>query len=423
MAVEGTAIWDYISRLLDILALSSTDELYRAVILQEISNVCHLEYNRSQGNFKRHVQTGTGAKWFSGLPNLYDKAGNMRIAIKGGPEKLTRTDPQLHYILRLCQPETHASEAVTWITKLFGLYESHPSERETLSEREAESLCDLVVIVSFIQDLTPAVKMPPLSRKKGLLFVSRHQELNIELNELKKRIDLRECLVPIDNLLEPGVQEAALNAVDEFMIKNSGTNIHYLYQNSIDNCMEDLRAQYQQIKSRIDQKDERQWLSQPATAPPSQTVIEQRRQKDKTRPPHSSIYDVAVPSAACVSEAPAPAIPRFEVSPSTVEVFSSFFDKTRSRGSIPWVSFEAAMAEVGFSISPRTGSIFTFTPPDSMVPNRQLSIHRPHKSQIEGHRILLLAQRLHRVYGWDVDTFQTANKYTESSQDSGGEAK
>lgn len=230
VAIEGTAVWDYISRLLDILAQSSTDKLYRAVVLQEISNVCHLEYNRAQGCFKRHVQTGIGAKWFSRLPNVYDKAGNARVTIKGDPEQLTRTDPQLHYILRLCQSETHASEAVSWITKLFGLYENHPSERDTLSEREAESLCDLVVIVSFIQDLTPIIKMPPLSRKKGLLFVSRHQELSIELNEFKKSIDLREYVVPIDNLLEPGVAEAALNTLDDFMIKNSGTKMHYLYQ-------------------------------------------------------------------------------------------------------------------------------------------------------------------------------------------------
>lgn len=62
-AVKGATIWSYTSRLLDLLESSSTtDKVYRAILLQEISNICHLEYGRAQAIFKRHVQTGTGSK-------------------------------------------------------------------------------------------------------------------------------------------------------------------------------------------------------------------------------------------------------------------------------------------------------------------------------------------------------------------------
>ena len=52
--------------------------------------------------------------------------------MKGNAEDLTRADPQLHYMLRLCQSETNASKAVDWIKNLSELHETHPMEREKL---------------------------------------------------------------------------------------------------------------------------------------------------------------------------------------------------------------------------------------------------------------------------------------------------
>ena len=71
-AIIGAAIWDYLCRLLRILD-ESNDPRYRGVVLQEISNVCHLEYGRVQRLFKRQVQTFSGSKYFKRVSGVYDK--------------------------------------------------------------------------------------------------------------------------------------------------------------------------------------------------------------------------------------------------------------------------------------------------------------------------------------------------------------
>jgi hypothetical protein len=108
--------------------------------------------------------------------------------MKGNPENLTRADPQLHFMLRLCQSETNAIHAVDWLKRLGNLHESHPLEREMLQEREADALGDLAVIAGFIQDVSSVVSMPSFSRKRGQMFASRTQELKPELDSLKGRL-------------------------------------------------------------------------------------------------------------------------------------------------------------------------------------------------------------------------------------------
>ena len=49
--------------------------------------------------------------------------------------------------------------------------------------------------------------MPPISVKKGQLYVSALKALIAEMDPLKAEIDLTGFVVPIDNLLEPGLAE------------------------------------------------------------------------------------------------------------------------------------------------------------------------------------------------------------------------
>lgn len=100
-AIKDDAMWKYIERLLDFLESATLDKVHRTVVLQEISNTCHLEYGRAQSLFKHFVQTGTGRKWLRRIADKYDKVGNARVTLKGKPEELTRSNPQLHYMLRL----------------------------------------------------------------------------------------------------------------------------------------------------------------------------------------------------------------------------------------------------------------------------------------------------------------------------------
>lgn len=406
-AVKAAAIWNYIGSLLDLLASPPTaDKLYRAIILQELSNVCHLEYNRARALFKRNVQTATGVKWFKRLSNAYDKAGNVRVIMNADPEVLTRTDPQLHYMLRLCQPETNVLRAADWMKKLSNLHEAHPSERVKLQEREADSLSDLAIIISFVQDLSTAISMPTLSHKKNQMFVARSQELDAEMNTLMSRIDLRDFVVPIDNLLEPEVASKSLVFLDHFVVQNAGTKMGFLYQDLIEECFVEIKRQSQSVKNRTEQKEPVEVAPSPTPVPePQEKRVEQRKQKEKTRPSHSSVFEIVAPPEEEKSlEEEQPTI--IKVRASTAEVFSTLFAKAESRGSVSWMAFASAMTDLGFSVQPKAGSVYTFFPPESMHISKSLTLHRPHKSEIEGHRAIAFARRLRRVYGWNEKTFE-----------------
>ncbi|KAF6811521.1 hypothetical protein CSOJ01_05654 [Colletotrichum sojae] len=319
-AVKGAAIWNYIDRLLERLDGHGKDKVQRAITLQEISNICHLEYARAQALFKRQAQTGSGFKLFKRMSNAVDAAGNPRVRLKGKPEDFLRSDPQLHYILRLCHPDTNAIKVVDLIKKLSELHQAHPAEREKLTEREAKSLGDLAVIVAFIQDLSPAVSMPSLSRKKGQLFVSRAQELEAEFNRLKKDLDVGDFVVPIDNLLEPGMAEGALKTLDAFVFERSGTKLGFLSE-------------------------------------PRERLVEQRKAKEKKRSSQSSAYEIA-PAVAVTAPTtePATSAQTFKVSASTAAVFQALFNKSESRRPVSWAPWRTWASRCCPSTDPSTPS-------------------------------------------------------------------
>ncbi|KAH7129563.1 hypothetical protein B0J13DRAFT_482978 [Dactylonectria estremocensis] len=404
MAVKSAAIWTYMCRLFDLLETTTSNKAHRVVVLQEISNICQLEYTRAQSLFKRHIQSGAGEKWFKRASIGYDKAGNARVTMKGNPEELTRKDAQLHYALRLCQPETTSSKAVDWMTKLSDLYKAHPLEREKLQDREVDSLSDLAVIIGFIQDATPVISIPSASRKKGQVFVSRSQDLEAELNQLKTQIDLRDFAAPIDNLLEPGMTESTLKAIDQFVVEKAGIKLGFLYDDLVEECLAQLQSQFEQASNKVEKSSQTDWSQSTLSSQPLEARVEQRKTKEKTRALHSSALEITAQAEASQSEPAAPS-QTFKVSSSTAEVFSTLFDKSKSRGSVAWSAFEAAMAELKFSVMPKFGSVYTFLPPDSMAAKKSFTIHRPHQSRIEGYMVLIFARRLKRVYGWGERTF------------------
>ncbi|KAF4340807.1 Ipa [Fusarium beomiforme] len=412
-AVQGIFIWESITGLLDLLEKPSTDKLYKSTVLQELSNMCHYEYTRTQALFKRQVSTRTGSKWFKRISNAYDSAGNAKVSMKGKPDELTRTNPQLHYLLRLCQHETTVTNAVEWMQKLSDLYKAHPLEREKLYERESRTLHDVAAVVAFVQDLSTVYSLPSPSRKKGNILVAGLQELDTELNQIKKGVDLRDYAAPIDNLLEPGMSEKALEELDEFIVEKSGTQMGSLYEDELEKAFRNIEEQYQQVKDKMNKDSKSDFVPIDTTPQDPTERIKKRREKEKTRPAHSSVYAIAPtldsPIEKEVEDKEAvQATQPLKVTSSTAEVFATLFDKSQSRGSLSWSSFEAAMSELGFSVLPRFGSVYTFRPPEDMAIKRPVSIHRPHQSQIEGYLILILARRLNRAYGWSEDSFETA---------------
>ena len=413
-AVQGAAVWDYICRLLELLKTqAAADEVYHAISLQEITNVCHLEFARAQALFKRHVQTGVGAKFFKRQPGAHDRASNARVSMKCNLKKLAKADAQLYCMMRLCQAETTPQDAVNWLKKLAEFNESHPMARERMGEREADTLNDLAIVVGFIQDLSLVISMPSLSYEMGQMFVSQSQDLEAELVGLKDQINLLDFALPIDNLLEPGMAEGALKKLDRFVIDKAGTKMGFLYEDLVHECFAVLESQYQLANSKMEVKDVAaiEWTPIPVPTPQlREERAEKRRRKEKTRPAHSSVYEITPATRAepPAREEPAHSPRTFKVSASTAEVFSTLFDKTQSRGAVHWKDFAAAMADLGFSVVPKFGSVFTFLPPESMGVKQSITVHRPHKSRIEGYKLLTYSQRLKRAYGWEERTFEAS---------------
>ncbi|KAI1345760.1 hypothetical protein F5Y01DRAFT_46007 [Xylaria sp. FL0043] len=413
-AVKGAATWNYTCRLLELLEASASKS-HRTLILQEISNVCHFEYGRAQAILKRQMSIASGGRWFKRVSNAYDN-GNARVVLKGEPETLAAGDQQLQYILRLCQVEVTAPKAVGYLTKLGEIHNARPDKRDDLLSREIDALGGLAIIVAFIQSLSSTLSIPAFNRKKGHRFIAGAAGLEDELNQLKPDLDLSEFAAPIDNLLEPGAAEGALKAFDNFVVEKTGTKIGFLYLDLIDNCIVTLREQLAALtEEEATRKTEKGTKSEYIPFPPEppkapEARVQDRQQKEKTRPAHSSVYEISLSDLEAVAAAQAPPPPPkpFTVKSSTAEVFSTLFSKAESRGSVPWVNLEAALAELGFSVIPKFGSVFTFFPPEDMAIQKPITLHRPHKSRIEGHLLLVFGRRLHRLYGWAEETFQVA---------------
>ncbi|KAL5338349.1 hypothetical protein BJX70DRAFT_398681 [Aspergillus crustosus] len=134
-------------------------------------------------------------------------------------------------------------------------------------------------------------------------------------------------------------------------------------------------------------------------------IFEHHRDKAKSRPAHSSAYSIVPDTHPEEAESTQPKSV-YRVKHATFEVFSTLFSKSDSHGSIPWIAFEKAMADLNFSVVPKFGAAFTFIPPNNFVPARSLSFHRPHHSRIEGYKLAYFANRLKRVYGWGGGTFE-----------------
>ncbi|KAL1792916.1 hypothetical protein ACET3X_009423 [Alternaria dauci] len=400
-AVKIVATWNYIGRLLDILK-NSSDKQFKALVLKELSNTCHLEYLRAQTGFKRSVAVGMGgSKWFKRMSTN----GVARLSLKRSPESLTVENPQLHYMLRLCQDETTWSSAAQWLQKLEDLHRAHPLEQDNLSDREYDSLGDLAIIITFIQALSSIAQLPAPNHKKSQPFVPEYTALDKELRPLKDGIDLGDYAVPIDNLLEPGMAEGALSTLDQYIVEKTGTKLGFLYQDLVENCVSSIEQQYERQKVKAS-KPQAEYTT-PTASEAAASDIQQRKQKEKTRPAQLSIYEITPQPA--VDDEPAQSKDKFKVKPSTADVFSSLFSRSSTaRSPVRWESFVAAMIDLGFSINPKVGSIYNFVPPEKMSVRRDMTLHRPHQASIEGRLLLIYSRRLKKVYGWDSSTFVAA---------------
>ncbi|TGO62048.1 hypothetical protein BOTNAR_0119g00120 [Botryotinia narcissicola] len=382
----GVATWDYIHRLLQLLAKKPDDKIASTILLQEASNVAHLEFFR----------------YFKRVSGKYDNV-SARVLLKQDPELLTRENPQLSYVLRLCSPGIDVTNALPWVKKLEELYRLHPIELREVHDGVVDAFDDLAVIVRFVEILSATVTLPEKNARRGQIYASRLKNLLGELEPLKHEVDLSKFAVPIGNLLEPGMTEGAIDALDQFTAERMGTRTGFLYQDFVDDCVSQVQAHYEQQKDRVAQIGKKPPKS--FEDPAYETM--QRTQKDKTRPTNVSPYDLTQDDTES-TQAGTEELPRiFKVNKNTARVFSTMFAKSEARGSVSWISFETAMVDLGFSVIPKFGWVYTFSPAGKDVGHeKSITFHRPHKSVIEGWKLVMFASRLTRVIGWNEQSFK-----------------
>lgn len=411
-AVKTIVTWEYIVRLVRMLEGDGmNDKLKRSVVVQELSNTCHLEYRRAQSELRRQMSqpAGVASKCFRRITT----GGTSRVVIKGQPADYTVSDPQLHYILRICHPDAKHTEAAQWMQRLDDHNTRHPDDFQRLTGSQVLALGDVAIIVSFMHTLSTSLAMVAGSKKLGVLFTTRMGELDAELAQYKGEADFSDHVVPTGNLLEPGVASKALESLEDFVIERAGTSLGGLYEEILHDCVTDVEKKCSDAKLNFDKAQSQQQQQQPLALPtveepkPASFRAEQRREKAKTRPAEEvSAYNITALTPAQLEIAKEPTPQRLKVKPSTASVFSTIFAKSQARGSVSWANFTSAMADLNFSVTPKYGSVFTFHPPQSMGATRSVTLHRPHASDVEGYKLLIVSRRLYRTYGWTQETFE-----------------
>ncbi|EUC40314.1 hypothetical protein COCMIDRAFT_109140 [Bipolaris oryzae ATCC 44560] len=128
------------------------------------------------------------------------------------------------------------------------------------------------------------------------------------------------------------------------------------------------------------------------------------------------------PDAAMANLPPVPPVPAveeetprkvFTLDHRELGTMRTLFHVDHTNHSVPkvvkWNEFKRAMVQVGFAVEKLNGSIWQFTPGDTLQARRPILFHEPHPvSDIPYLMARRFGRRLARVYGWDADSFQEA---------------
>ncbi|KAF9880253.1 hypothetical protein CkaCkLH20_02207 [Colletotrichum karsti] len=465
--VKGSTTWKYVAHLLRLLQGMESNNVCRPIILQELVNCLKLEWERTRGVFRRYIRLGRGKDFVTRLSDVFDDVGNPQVVMKPTIKDIVDTESERYFLVHLAETSQVPEDITFFYGCLIRLWEGHPETNTFLCDardHENRAFWELVMTSNFCCKLSQVLDSPPTSTTEGTKFVSKCHTLEVDfLNSLKKdkHIDLRDFCGPISVLLRSGMAEGCLKRLDTLVTERMGTTIRGLYDDVLKDAIADLSKYCQEFEaaeatSRQDkspasapalvtgpkekasnisnttkasmprEKNSKQDLSEtpmrypsppsPARAFPRKQIQEnEKTKKKKTRPISLTTSHSAEKSQVDETSPTSPSTaspmdcPMFRVKPCTAEFFWSLFGKARARSTMSWKSFEAAMADLGFSVMRnKGGSSVAFVPPDTMPELRPISIHAPHHFQIEGYRSLILSRRLTRAYGWDENTFQIA---------------
>ncbi|KAH1584875.1 hypothetical protein KXX69_009137 [Aspergillus fumigatus] len=196
-SVIGAAIWDYVYRHLQVLSQKINDRHCRAIILQEMANICHFERCRVHKLFKRFVQMGSGSKYFKRVSGVYDDDCARALVVSSrSVEKYLRSVFNCTFGLAFMGTPHHGSDMAQWaetMRKFTSVFKQTNPELLRALERDSE-------VLARIQD-----EFHTLLRSR-----SKDSPLEIFCFYEEKPLTVVGTVVPMDSAILPGYLHASL---------------------------------------------------------------------------------------------------------------------------------------------------------------------------------------------------------------------
>ncbi|EJP69582.1 uncharacterized protein BBA_01547 [Beauveria bassiana ARSEF 2860] len=367
-------------------------------MLQQLANICHIEYTCARLVSHREVQDYQAQCWFVRVPNALDAKGNARIVMRH--KRLTKQNILLQALLSLAHRETTLTKPEeTLEVALIGI---SIDAFEESNAAEDQAINCLLRAAELIKNMPLTFDMPPFSRSLDFMLVTKSLTLKSIMILAKPHLDIARIMSSIvDPQLEPKVGQAVQRQCDATVEVAAACKSPTITKedspaqpacNSPTMTKEDSPARPASLNKK---KKKPKGRSKPESDKPTEPA-------PKARP---LLQRTALTQGVPPTQRVEPPQRKIIVSPSAAQVFATLFDRSELRGGLHWASFEAAMAELNFRITPRQGSSFHFEPPKDLALRSSLTVHRPHGPRIEGFRKLILSQRLARTFGWDAETF------------------
>lgn len=347
---------------------------------------------------------------------------------KSGAAAAGRLGPSAALVIELLISDMDAAQTTQWLAKLEVFYNSEPGARYSQTYHENQAICKVARLSAFQEALCKVVPLPQArSRAPSTWWETFNREYS-----LAEYVD-RRILASFGHLAVHGLRLRIYDG--DYSLFEDGQRVCRAlakgYEVGVlepDNAkclaqVEQLVAAEVAVYQRLVWQDlppKKEITSPPA---PGQDVEEHRSFstarspaiKHKTRP----AKPVTPPGEHTTrqirneesSSAPTPEPPKsaIKVKAQTAATFAGIFAKTDARGSVKWTAFVSAMTDVGFAVMPKLGALTTFAPDADLMPDAQpFGMHRPHDGIVEGFRLMKMARRLTRRYGWDAQTFVEA---------------
>ncbi|KAF1737391.1 hypothetical protein CRV24_003009 [Beauveria bassiana] len=351
-------------------------------MLQQLANVCHIEYTCARLVLHREVQDYQAQCWFVRVPSALDAKGNARIVMRH--KRLTKQNILLQALLSLAHRETTLTKPEEILEVAIIGISIDAFEESNAAEDQAINC--LLRAAELIKNMPLTFDMPPFSRSLEFMLVTKPRTLKSMMILAKPHLDIARIMSSIvDSQLEPKVGQEVQRQCDATVEVAAACKSPTMTN-------EDSPARPASLNKK---KKKPKGKSKPESDKPTEPA-------PKARP---LLRRTALTQGVPPTQHVEPPQRKIIVSHSAAQVFATLFDRSELRGGLHWASFEAAMAELNFRITPRQGSSFHFEPPKDLALRSSLTVHRPHGPRMEGFRKLILSQRLARTFGWDAETF------------------